>query len=274
MSQPVYLVELLKKIYPSRFFLAKLTRIPIVGHLVDWIFFKGDSTYFLPHEDVARKLLIEQEIEAPLEIALPSQVVTYFIEQAQHHWLMDSCICRDAEGCQEYPIDLGCLFLGEATLEINPKLGHHVSKQEALEHVKRCQEAGLIPFVGRNKLDSVWLGVRPGEKLLTICHCCPCCCLWGILPELAPQIEKKIERMPGVMVTVNGQCTGCGMCAEDICFVRAIRLEDDRATINEMCKGCGRCVAICPEEAIELTIDWEMAVGDSVERLSSLVDVK
>jgi hypothetical protein len=90
---------------------------------------------------------------------------------------MNTCLCRDAKQCKDYPIDLGCLFLGEAALGINPRLGRGVTKREALEHIRRCREAGLVHLIGRNKLDTVWLGVGPGDKLLTICHCCPCCCL-------------------------------------------------------------------------------------------------
>lgn len=26
-------------------------------------------------------------------------------------WIMDTCICRDSEQCEDYPIDMGCLFL-------------------------------------------------------------------------------------------------------------------------------------------------------------------
>lgn len=272
MSQPLWFVEFLKKVYPSRFLLAKATKLPLVGELVDWIFFEGDSLLFLPQEHVARKVLIEEEIAPSAEIVLPSQMVEHFIEEAQYHWIMDFCICRDAEGCQAFPSELGCLFLGEATLGINPKLGRRVSKQEALEHAQRCREAGLAHFVGRNRLDTLWLGVGPGEKLFTICNCCPCCCLWGILPDLDPHIGKKIERLPGLTVTVNGQCTGCGLCAEEVCFVQAITLENGRAVISDTCRGCGRCVDICPLEAIEISIAWERG-GEAVADLSALVDV-
>ena len=274
MSRPIWFVEFLKKIYPSRFFLAKTTKIPLVGHIVDQLFFKGDSLFFLPQDSVAQRVLIEEDIEPPSEVVLPSQVVEYFIRQASVHWVMNFCICRASEECQNYPIELGCLFLGEAALGINPKLGRRVSETEALEHVRRCRDAGLVHFVGRNKLDTVWLGVGPGEKLLTICNCCPCCCLWGMLPNLAPEIGDKIKRMPGVTVEVNDQCTGCGICAQDVCFVQAIRLEDDQAVISAECRGCGRCVDVCPEGAIELSIEWERAGRDVVDHLSTLVDVE
>jgi hypothetical protein len=163
-------------------------------------------------------------------MVLPSQVVEHFIQEASTHWIMDACLCRDASKCEDYPVDLGCLFLGQAAAGINPKLGRRVTAEEALAHVQRCREAGLIHLVGRNRLDQIWLGVGPGEKLLTICNCCPCCCLWRVLLG-------------------------------------------DRAVIGDACRGCGRCVDICPQGAIELSIETGPSVEGAIARISSLVDV-
>ena len=116
------------------------------------------------------------------------------------------------------------------------------------------------------------LGVGPGDKLLTICNCCPCCCLWGILPHIAPRIGDKVSRMEGVTVTTNGRCVGCGICARDVCFVDAIHVVDDRAVIGDACRGCGRCVDVCPEAAIELSISHNRFVERSIARISPLVD--
>jgi formate hydrogenlyase subunit 6/NADH:ubiquinone oxidoreductase subunit I len=186
---------------------------------------------------------------------------------------MDNCLCRQSEGCEDYPIDLGCLFLGEATKEINPRLGRKVTQEEARAHVQRCREAGLVHLIGRNKLDTVWMGVGPGEKLMTICHCCPCCCLYGVLPHMAEHLQAKISRMPGVQVAVSEQCVGCGSCAEDVCFVDAIHLVEGRAQISASCVGCGRCVEHCPTGAIEITVEDAQFVEDTVDRIAPLVDL-
>ena len=187
--------------------------------------------------------------------------------------IMNACICRDANQCQDYPIDLGCLFLGEAALGINPQLGRRVTKENALEHVRRCREAGLVHLIGRNKLDTVWLGVGPGDKLLTVCNCCPCCCLRRVLPHVAPRISAKVTRMDGVTVAVSDRCVGCGTCTRGICFVDAIQMIDHRAAISDACRGCGRCVSVCPEEAIEISIEYDQFVEQSIARISPLVDV-
>ncbi|TET08597.1 MAG: 4Fe-4S dicluster domain-containing protein, partial [Candidatus Thorarchaeota archaeon] len=77
-----------------------------------------------------------------------------------------------------------------------------------------------------------------------------------------------------VDVKVTDACNGCGTCTQDVCFVDAIHLFDERAVINTQCRGCGRCVEVCPENAIELTIDNSQFVEVSIERVSSVVDVE
>jgi ferredoxin len=270
MSRPLWLVGLIKKAFRGRFLVAEATKIPLLGGMVDSWFFEGDDLMYLPEN---RVIPINRPLDAPYEVVLPSAVVEHFVQTANYHWIMNTCICRDASKCQDYPTELGCLFLGEAALGINPQLGRRVSKEQAREHVRRCDEAGLVHLIGRNKLDTVWLGVGPGDKLLTVCNCCPCCCLWRVLPHVAPQIGAKITRMPGVTVKVSERCVGCGTCTRDVCFVDAIRVTDSQAIISTECRGCGHCVSVCPEEAIEISIEYEQFVEKSIARLSRLVDV-
>ncbi len=274
MGRPLWFVNLLKRAFSARFRAAQLTKLPLLGRLVDRALFDGDDIIYLPQDGAVRQVLqVNQPIPETESLALPSQVVEHFIEQASYHWIMDFCICRDANHCTHYPIELGCLFLGEAVLGINPQFGRRVSREKALAHAQRCRETGLVHLIGRNKLDTIWLGVRPGSRLLTICHCCPCCCLWKVIPQLAPLIGDKIARMPGVAVRVTERCLGCGECTQGVCFVDAIHLDGQRAVISQACRGCGRCTERCPAGAIELAIDDGQPVEKSIARLSALVDV-
>jgi ferredoxin len=238
---------------------------------MDYMMFHEDDIIYLPRDD-ATMIQINQPIERQEEIIIPSKVVEHFIEEANYHFIMNWCICRSASNCSDYPIELGCLFLGEAAMKIDPNLGRKVTKEEAYDHIKKCNEAGLVHLIGRNKLDTVWLKIGPGEKLATICNCCECCCLWRILPHVSQKISSKINKMPGVTVTVTDDCIGCGTCIES-CFVNAIELIDEKAVVHESCRGCGRCVSVCPERAIELTIDDLDALSKSIEKIESLVDV-
>jgi ferredoxin len=270
MGRPLWFVDLVKRSFAGRFLLARLTRAPLVGHMLDHLLFEGDDLLYLPRSRVVQ---VAEPINMPSEMVLPSQVVERFIEQASYHWIMNACICRDASRCEDYPVDLGCLFLGEAVLGINPRLGRRVSREEARAHVQRCREAGLVHLIGRNKLDTIWLGIGPGHKLLTVCNCCPCCCLWRVLPHVAPYIGAKVTRMPGVTVAVTEGCAGCGACMQGVCFVDAIHLTEGRALISDACRGCGRCVDICPQGAIEMSMDDDRCVERTIDRLSPLVDV-
>jgi len=270
MGRPIWFVNLLMRFFPERFRYARWTHLPILGLVADKMLFEGDDIVYLPKDHT---ISIDVNIEQPASTILPSQIVNHFIEQANYHWVMDFCICREAGGCQDYSSKLGCIFLGEAVLKINPKFGRLVSKDKAFAHAQRCREAGLVQMIGRNKLDTVWLGANPGKKLLTICNCCPCCCLWKMLPMTNPSIGNKITKMPGVQVTVTEECVGCGTCTEGICFIDAIQLSNETAYISEACRGCGRCVEICPNGAIELKIGDHAYINQTIARLTSLVDV-
>ncbi len=271
MGRPIWFVNLIKRAFPSRMRIAGLTKLPGLGRVVDYALFAGDDIIYLPIDKVIQ---VNEPINQTIDMVLPSAVVEHFTARAKYRWIMNFCICRDSEGCHNYPVELGCLFLGEAVLKIDSRLGHLASEDEALEHLRRCQEAGLVHMVGRNKLDTIWLGATPGHKLLTICNCCPCCCLWKALPRLGHLISQKVTKMPGVSVSVNDACKGCKLCVRDICFVDAIQMNGKQAVIDaDLCRGCGRCVEICPVKAIDINITTPDPISQSIERLSPLVDL-
>jgi ferredoxin len=268
----MWTIKLLMRAFPKRSAIAKMTRYPVVGRLVDRMLFDGDDIIYLAQDRVV-EVEVVKSFGSLEHTVLPSQVVEHFIDASSHRWIMNWCICRKSSHCKDHPIDLGCLFLGEASINIDPRLGRPATKDEAKEHIRRCREAGLVQMVGRNKLDAVWLDVSPGERLLSICNCCPCCCLWKMLPQLSTKISTKVTRMPGVEVVVSDRCQGCGTCSRGICFVNAITLEEGKARHSEECRGCGRCVAACPSGAIDLIIKDPDFVEKSIARISSSVDV-
>ena len=264
-------IWLLKKGFPLRIFFSKFTRVPLLGRILGYMLFHENEMIYLPKDDVTT-IKVNQTVDQKGDMVVPSDILKHFIEEANYHVIMDWCICRSSLKCEHYPIELGCLFLGEAAMRIDSKLGRKVTKEEALEHAEKCREAGLVHVIGRDKLDAVWLKVGPGEKLLTVCNCCECCCLWKILPHVSKKISSRISIMPGVRITVGDACIGCGTC-QNICFVKAITLIDKKAVISDSCRGCGRCVSVCPQKAIKISVEGIANLDESVNIIKSVVDV-
>ncbi len=264
-------VFFLEKMFPYRFLVAKMTRVPLMREIIDKMFFDQTNLTALPKDSIV-EINLEKSIKPPDNIVLPSQVVEYFIRKTNYRFIMNFCLCREANQCKNHPIEFGCLFLGEAARGINPDFGREATVEEALVYVQKCRASGLIHLIGRDKIDETWLGVGSKGKLLTICNCCSCCCLWKILSDLDPRISSKVKRMPGVEVTVTEKCTGCGTCIK-YCFVHAIKVQDGHAIIGVDCKGCGRCADRCPNNAIRVTINDKQFLQKIIDRIESSVDV-
>ena len=271
-------VHIIKRTFNTRFFLARICRkIPPLPILVDKLFFEGDDIQVIPRDGSvshSQNIEINRQISLNEDSVLPSQVLKDMIVKSQYHFIMDFCICRTSNNCKKYSPELGCLFLGRGVLKISTKLGRIVTAKQALEHVEECQKAGLVHIIGRNKIDSVWLNTGPKEDLLTICHCCPCCCLWKMAPELPDKLGEVFSSMEGVRIIYDEElCNGCGICADGTCFVDAITLNEKASRDHNKCRICGRCVEICPKKAIKIEMKGE-AVKKSVERIEPLVDVR
>jgi ferredoxin len=164
--------------------------------------------------------------------------------------------------------------MGKTTRKISRRHCREVTRQEAIEHIDKCAEAGLIHIMGRNKMDSVWMGVGPNEELLTVCNCCPCCCLWRVYPDLSDTIQNDFFKLPGVSIQLDvDDCVGCGKCQE-VCFAKCIEIENSKAVIDEnICIGCGQCSNNCPTNAIKLIYD-KKDVESVFDKINSLVNIK
>jgi formate hydrogenlyase subunit 6/NADH:ubiquinone oxidoreductase subunit I len=264
-------ITLLERLFPLRFPIARLSKLPGIGQLMHLMMFRHNNITVLPKDNVI-EITINKHIPPQNNTVLPSQIVHHFIDNTTHHFIMDFCLCREAMLCQNYPQTLGCLFLGEAIQEINPKYGHIATPQEAHQHIEKCQQAGLVHIIGRDKLDETWLQVTSGEKLMTICNCCECCCLWKMLPNLNEKINDHYKKMHGVNVQVTEACIGCGQCI-NACFLEGIQIIDNKAILSDNCRGCGRCVDRCPHNAIKLTISDKRFIDKTIKRVKKSVDL-
>lgn len=276
---------LVKYTFHTRFFLSRLTkRSKIAKKIIDRILFQDDEVYVLPNKNtvkskkgtITEKVEINQSFEEDSSEFVPSEIIKEVIREANDIVIMHKCLCRSSANCKDYPQDFGCIFIGPASKKIASKYGRTATVEEALAHVDKADELGLSHVIGRNKIDTVWMHVGPKEKLLTICHCCPCCCLWKVLPDLDEEIGSKVMRLEDVEVhTISDNCKMCKKCLGDnICFGGAISLKDGKIAIDQkMCVGCGHCVQTCKFNAIELDYS-QKSVDSLLNRIGELVDYK
>ncbi len=205
---------------------------------------------------------VSENIPTPQNTALPRKAIAELIKASSHRFIHNGCICRNQEGCVNYPRDLGCIFLGEAASRLHPSIGHRASVEECLEHLEKASQTGLTGMIGRIWFDATALGLlHDFRNFLVVCFCCDCCCLVRAdMRKAGPGFKDAIRKMDTVRVTVTDACVGCGTCVQ-ACFVGASGLVDGRARIDpDICKGCGRCALVCPNQAIQVDFDTESAM--------------
>lgn len=274
---PFISVKALSRIFWTRFGLASFTkRSKLFNRAIKRFLFDGDHMVVLPKDNTATLRRIEMDIDfddGGERTVVPSDAVKEMIRRSSDIFIMDFCLCRKSSKCKDYPVERGCVFLGKGVHRIPEEFGRLATAEEAIGYIDECRALGLVHIMGRNKLDSIWLNTGHKRDLMTICNCCPCCCLWNVVRDISDDIGSMFRRMEGVRIRTHvDRCTGCGEC-ESICFTDAISIVEDRCEIDEMmCRGCGRCVEICSHEAISIDFD-ERSMRDEIERVSSLVDL-
>ncbi len=205
---------------------------------------------------------VSEDIPSQQSTALPRQAIAELIKASSHRFIHDGCICRNQEGCANYPRELGCIFLGEAASRLHPSLGHRAGVEECLEHLEKASQTGLTGMIGRIWFDATTLGLlHDFRNFLVVCFCCDCCCLVRAdLREAGPGFKQTIKKLDAVRVSVSDACVGCGTCVKT-CFVGAASLAGGRSHIDpEACKGCGRCALACPNDAIDVGFDGESEI--------------
>ena len=187
-----------------------------------------------------RVVPVKQSISVKMAVA-PYEAAEELIKQ-QSKIVVAPCICRRehqmmGHGCGK-PME-ACLIFGSGAYYYEQNgLGRSISRQEALDILKRGVDAGLV--------------VQPSnsQKPHNICLCCGCCC----------QVLKNMRALdkPASAVHANyyahvikDRCTACETCLER-CQMEAIRVDDTAMIDLDRCIGCGLCIPTCPTDAIEL----------------------
>lgn len=241
---------------------ASLSKVPPVRAVHPW--FKSSLTDM-------RWLPINQDLDLPDTAPLPLELLDRLIEETSHRVIYEACGCRTACQCERHPHEIGCLLMGDSAIESPPSVSHEVSMLEAKEHVSRAIEAGLVPQVGKARVDNYIFGIKEKRKLLTVCFCCDCCCVTRYERYFpVAQLDRMFPRLDGMRIEVTGACDGCADCVER-CYIRAIEMKGGRAVITDRCRGCGRCATVCSQKAIKVHIYSDTFLEDSYERIRAHV---
>lgn len=213
---------------------------------------------------------------------IPMKVFEHFLSKAAYIVMEDTCGCRHMRECKHHDVSIGCMHIGRDMekrdlQDLEPGMpedvpGRIATAEEAIERVRLAYENGLMPLLGSSGM--------AGEnspntgKAMSMCFCCPCCCINGIFTRNGTSALKLFNRMEGLHVEVDKEiCVGCGDCVE-ICAFNGMEMIDGKAEVNQnRCLGCGKCEMTCPNGAISIYFDDISRVDEFISTLDSVVDV-
>jgi electron transport complex protein RnfB len=188
-----------------------------------------------------RTIPVNESIDSRLEV-LPYENVEELVK-AQDKFLVAPCICRKekkllGEGCEK-PTE-NCLVFGRgADLYHDRGIGRYIDQEEALDILKKADDAGLV------------LQPSNSKDIVNICCCCGCCC--GVLRTIKQHPKPAtIVSSPFICVAEPETCIGCGVCVQR-CQMDAISLKEDKVVLDlDRCIGCGVCVTTCLTDSLRL----------------------
>jgi ferredoxin len=208
-----------------------------------------DRTVPLRTNVEGKTIVIDKTIGAEEQV-LPAQTVEEIINKYDDI-AVGNCFCRQyREMLGENYDHIGissevCFTFGKSARHvIQQGFARRVTKKEAIEIMKKVEEAGLVHKAFHNKSDIM-------QEENSICNCHPAYCdNFRLHREGAFPILNTCFYLSEVDL---GKCTGCAIC-EEKCPMDAISLNaDNKAEVNaERCIGCGVCAHFCPECAISL----------------------
>ena len=188
-------------------------------------------------------IVVDEELEAPEEKIISTQKVEEIINKFDDI-AVGHCYCRHfrdlvGEPCKQTDMRENCFTFGKsARYTTEQGFARMISKEEALDILKRSEEDGLVHKAYHPNRDY-------NREEDSICNCCSDCC--GQARGITANLTNYIARVNPDL------CVGCGTCVEK-CYSGAKSLNDEgkAETDEELCIGCGICAAFCPEGAVSL----------------------
>jgi NAD-dependent dihydropyrimidine dehydrogenase PreA subunit len=215
----------------------RVSKLPIIGAIIDHFFARGHFNVITVPVDI--KINGESAI-------LPYDATRRLIEESSYIVAATTCVCREGNGCKDYPKGLGCMFLGEGARSITLKgRAFEISKEEALQRLERSRSLGLVSNLIWSDLELMMLGAEAG-RTIELCSCCPCCCLAFKTRNASKAFLDNITGFGVAKVILPGKCSACSKCVQS-CPFGAISISTYREPLIDSgrCKGCGRCEAVC-----------------------------
>ena len=203
------------------------------------------------------------------KVVVPVDIIKMALKKSSYIAGMNSCLCRDAQNCQDYPHDVACIFLGDGGRRVVKNgLARQFTYEEALQRIDRATELGLVGQSLWVEVEQLIWGFRNDEldKFMEICFCCPCCCVgMNLSRNASPEVKRRFHPVGWTAVPDRTKCIGCGKCVSgpNPCPQDAIKLgEDGKVEINqEYCVGCGICKSKCDQGVIKIKQTMPMRSG-------------
>jgi len=192
----------------------------------------------------ARVITVQERVEVGNTIRTYDQVSAY-VEGADPI-AVSTCYCRheaaliDENDTCGMPNEVCMQFGLGAQFVIDQQLGRKISKAEAIEILKRSEEAGLVHCsVNRQNIDFV-------------CNCCADHCV--ILKNALAQPKPGLALNSGFQPVIDAaECTGCEECI-DRCPATALATSEEDVPLLDLdrCFGCGVCATVCLTDGISM----------------------
>jgi NAD-dependent dihydropyrimidine dehydrogenase PreA subunit len=218
---------------------------------------KTPSFQFIPIGEA-----IEPEMQAIYSYTMLEKVIDQAAVIAVAH-----CPCRFRarlleRGC-DHLLEVCLKFDEMAEYMIERELAREVTKEEALEIIRKSEEDGLVHFV-----DNALGDIKHN------CNCCGCCC-WALSPIKNRRVPRDVIMATYfIRKTDEGECVACGNCVE-VCPVDAITMGDNYSIVDEIwCVGCGLCVAQCLNSAAKLEPRSDVSPPPSFKQLHERILVE